>query len=471
MPFLRKFAILIITLLLLNCNAVAQVILSGSAPSYSGQEIAFYHYADYITQTEEVLARCQIDENGEFSCPLEIDEISYVFSYLGTYKIYLFVEPGKDYTLVLPEYEPKTEEQRLNPFFREVDLHVGIEDMQPEDLNYLISSFDLAFNENFDQIVQEAYAGRQSTSLDSLTKALEERFGEYSHPFFEAYRKYRYGFLSQLALMQKSRSISKEYFQHSPILYNNPSYMELFNLLYDKYFLFFSRSESGNSVFSTISSQKSYTNLKKTLAQDDVLANDSLLELVILKGLHDSFFDDKFSRSALLTILDSLYTNTEIVEHLMIAQNIRSKVTRLLPGFVPAPFELYSVDDELTSLKDFEGKYVYLNFCTTTSYTCLQEFSLLESLNEKHGDRLKIVTISVDREIDDLKSFVNQTEYSWTFLHFGNKPDIIKDFDIRAFPTYFLIGPDRKLLMSPAPSPKENFEEELFKLLRSKGEI
>jgi len=247
--------------------------------------------------------------------------------------------------------------------------------------------------------------------------------------------------------------------------------MELFNLLYDKYFLFFSRSKSGSSVFSTISGQQSFTNLKETLAQDDVLSNDSLLELVILKGLHDSFFDDKFSRNALLTILDSLYTNTKIVEHLMIAQNIRSKVTRLLPGFVPAPFELYSVDGELTSLKDLEGKYVYLNFCTTTSYTCLQEFSLLESLNEKHGDRLKIVTISVDREIDDLKFFVNQTEYSWTFLHYGNKPDIIKDFDIRAFPTYFLIGPDRKLLMSPAPSPKENFEVELFKLLRSKGEI
>jgi thiol-disulfide isomerase/thioredoxin len=247
--------------------------------------------------------------------------------------------------------------------------------------------------------------------------------------------------------------------------------MELFNLVYDKYFLFFARSETGNAVFSNISEQKSYTRLKKTLANDAVLTNDSLMELVILKGLHDGFFDDKFSRSALLAVLDSLYKQTKIAEHLIIAENIRSKVTRLLPGFVPSPFELYSSEGKLTSLDDFKGKYVYLNFCTTSSYTCLQEFSLLEKLYEKHKKLLEIVTICVDREESEMKNLLDQTNYSWTFLYYGNKPDIIKDFDIRAYPTYFLIGPDKKLVMSPAPSPKENFEIQLFKLLRAKGEI
>jgi thiol-disulfide isomerase/thioredoxin len=195
------------------------------------------------------------------------------------------------------------------------------------------------------------------------------------------------------------------------------------------------------------------------------------LELVILKGLHDGFFDDKFSRTALLVILDSLYTNSKIAEHLVIAQNIRSKVTRLLPGFVPVPFKLYSSKGKLTSLDDFKGKYVYLNFCTTSSYSCLQEFTLLERLYEKHNKLLEIVTICVDRDENDMKQFLDQTKYQWTFLFYGNKPDIIKDFDIRAYPTYFLIGPDRKLVMSPAASPRENFEILLFKLLRSRGEI
>jgi peroxiredoxin len=195
------------------------------------------------------------------------------------------------------------------------------------------------------------------------------------------------------------------------------------------------------------------------------------MEMVILKGLHDGFFDDKFSRSALLTILDSLYFSSKVPEHLVIAQNIRNKVTHLLSGFVPAPFELYDSKGKLVKLDDFNGKYIYLNFCTTSSYTCLQEFTLLQKLYEKHKKLLEVVTICVDNDKQDLSNLLQNTGYNWTFLHYGNKPEIVKDFDIRAYPTYFLIGPDRKLILSPAPSPRENFEVQLFKILRSKGEI
>ncbi|HPJ46034.1 MAG TPA: TlpA disulfide reductase family protein [Tenuifilaceae bacterium] len=466
-----RFAVLLSIVLLFSQNLTAQVTVTGNAPTYAGDDITFYRYSDLITQTEEKIGNCKVGNTGDFKCKLNIDETSFVFSYLGIYRVYLFAEPGKVYEVVLPEKEEKTEPQRLNPFFRQVEVHVGIKGIQKNDLNYLINAFDLAFNEHFNTIVNDAYAGKESISIDSLTQNLEQRFSPYNHTFFNSYRKYRYGLLNQLSLMQKSRSISDNYFLNKPILYNNPSYMELFNLVYDKYFLFFARSETGNAVFNNISEQKSYTRLKKTLASDAVLSNDSLMELVILKGLHDGFFDDKFSRSALLAVLDSLYKQTKIAEHLIIAENIRSKVTKLLPGFVPSPFKLYTSEGKLVSLDDFTGKYVYLNFCTTSSYTCLQEFSLLEKLYEKHKKLLEIVTICVDREENEMKNFLEQTNYDWTFLYYGNKPDIIKDFDIRAYPTYFLIGPDKKMVMSPAPSPKENFEIQLFNLLRSKGEI
>ena len=101
----------------------------------------------------------------------------------------------------------------------------------------------------------------------------------------------------------------------------------------------------------------------------------------------------------------------------------------------------------------------------------MQEFPLLDKLYQKYGKHLEIVSISADKEVEDLKSFMKNSGYSWTFLHYGNKPDIIKDFDVRAYPTYFLIGPDRKLIYSPAPSPKENFEMKFFQILRNKGLI
>jgi len=464
--------ILILLLLFSAYVAFSQpATLAGTSKSYANDELVFYRYSDLITMSEEELGRCTVDGNGNFSCPIKINETTFIFSHLGIYRIYLFAEPGKTYDLVLPDKEDKSEAQRLNPYFRETDMLVGITNIGKTDLNYHINSFDLAFNEKFDLIINDSYKGRTNINIDSLINTIESRYTNLKQPYFDTYRYYRYGLLKQITYIQKAKSTSEHYFLNKPVKYNNTAFMELFNLVYDKYFIFFSRTEIGNAVFKNITQEKSLYNLKKTLASDNVLSNDTLKELVILKGLHDGFFDDKFSRSALLTILDSLYFTSKIPEHLVIAQNIRTKVTHLLAGFVPTPFELYNDKGKLVKLDDFKGKYIYLNFCTSTSYTCLQEFTLLQKLYEKHKQLLEIVTICVDKDKQDMSNLLKNAGYDWTFLHYGNKPEIVKDFDVRAYPTYFLIGPDRKLLLSPAQSPREDFEIQFFKILRSRGEI
>lgn len=463
---------LIFALISISLLASAQhATITGNSKSYTNNELVFYRYSDLVTMLEEEMGRCKVDNNGNFNCQLKISETTFLFSHIGIYRIYLFVEPGKTYNIILPDKEDKSESQRLNPYFRETDLLVGITNIDKSDVNFLINSFDLAFNEKFDVIINDSYKGKANINIDSLINTIENRYAPVKQPYFDAYRYYRYGLLKQITYIQKAKSTSEHYFLNKPVQYNNTAFMELFNLVYDKYFIFFARTETGNAVFKNITQERSLFNLKKTLASDNVLANDTLKELVILKGLHDGFFDDKFSRSALLAILDSLYFTTKIPEHLVIAQNIRTKVTHLLAGFVPTPFELYNDKGKLVKLDDFKGKYIYLNFCTTTSYTCLQEFTLLQKLYEKHKQMLEVITICVDNDKQDMSNLIKNAGYDWTFLHYGNKPEIVKDFDIRAYPTYFLIGPDRKLLLSPAPSPRENFEIQFFKLLRSRGEI
>jgi hypothetical protein len=94
---------------------------------------------------------------------------------------------------------------------------------------------------------------------------------------------------------------------------------------------------------------------------------------------------------------------------------------------------------------------------------------MLNSLYDKHQELLEIVTILVDNDYDVINSFLERSNYPWIFLHYGNQASIIKEYDVRAFPTYYLIGQDGKLEVSPAPSPGEEFEARLFKLLREKG--
>lgn len=471
MAKLRFLLLLLLLFIGVENNIGAQeAMIFGNATEYKGSEILFYTYSDYITETEYEVGRCKVERDGKFSAKLKVLETSFVFAHLGVYRIYFFAEPGKRYELVLPPREDKTEAQRLNPFFRETDLQVGIKNVDRNDINFLINAFDLRFNQDFDRIVQDAYRGRQH-NIDSLITRIEEKFAGTGIRFFDDYREYRYGLLRQITFIKKSTATSNELFLNRPVLYRNPAYMELFNLVYDKYFLFFSRTSQGNAIFDDISRYKSLGKLKRTLATDDVLSNDTLMELVILKSLHDEFFSDNFSRSALLTILDSIYRTTSIPEHVIVAENIRNRITKLLPGFVPAPFSLNDVNGHEVSLDRFKGKYIYLNFCTTTSYTCLKEFVQLEKISRQYKKHLEVVTISADDNIDDLKSFLENSKYDWTFLHFGKKPEVLRDYDIRVYPTYFLIGPDRKMILSPAPSPEEGFERRFFQLLRSKGEI
>jgi peroxiredoxin len=246
--------------------------------------------------------------------------------------------------------------------------------------------------------------------------------------------------------------------------------MELFNRVYDKYFHHFARTPEGKELGAIISSGD-LNGLRKLLVKDKVLGKEKILDLVILKGLHDEFYDDNYSRSALLEILEKYIDENKYPDLAEVARSIRKKTTRLLVGFSPPQFALYDRDSNLISLDNFKGKYVYLNFCSCFSYTCMNEFAMLNTLYERHSDLLEIVTILVDNDYDVINSFLERSNYPWTFLHYGHQASVIKEYDIRAFPTYYLIDPEGKLVLSPASSPGEEFEGRLFKLLREKGEL
>jgi thiol-disulfide isomerase/thioredoxin len=313
------------------------------------------------------------------------------------------------------------------------------------------------------------YTYQELKGLDSSVNVLKKQYDSIAHSYFHQYYSYRIGLLKFITARLKSRIVSDEWFSNKPILYDNPAYMELFNQVYDKYFGYFGRTRLGRKIYTDVNNDASLYKLKQTLAQDNVLRNDTLKEMVILKGIHDGFYEMEFSRKSLLNILDSITQNSLIFKHREIGQDIRLKVTKLLIGNTPPAFQLFDKDSVLKSLDNYKGMYVYLNFCTTENYACLKELELLKRVQEKYGKYVTIITISVDEDMKTTMEYVKRMGYNWTFLHYGNQPEIIRDYDLRIFPTYFLIDKTGKLVWSPAPSPAEDFDVKLFEELRSKG--
>ena len=93
---------------------------------------------------------------------------------------------------------------------------------------------------------------------------------------------------------------------------------------------------------------------------------------------------------------------------------------------------------------------------------------MLKKLQDKHPNLLKVVLISADDNLSDIRSFARKSQLKWTFLYYGDDPDILKNYDIRTIPTCFLIDKEGLLAISPAPLPSEDFEGYLFRYLKAK---
>jgi peroxiredoxin len=170
-------------------------------------------------------------------------------------------------------------------------------------------------------------------------------------------------------------------------------------------------------------------------------------------------------------ILDSIANNPVAEEHATVAVGVKKYLTRLKKGEQPPDFHLIDMENNFKRLNDFRGKYVYLNFCTPDNYSCLKEFPFLKALNNVHKNYLQIVTVMVSDNIEEMKAFMKKNNYDWTSLFYGNNDQLLLDYNVKAFPTCYLIDPAGNLIQSPATLATEGFELQLFRIMKSRGDL
>ncbi|MDR3181026.1 MAG: peroxiredoxin family protein [Prevotellaceae bacterium] len=417
-------------LLCASLMASAQTIsIQGVAPDYAGTTLRFCTYSDYITYAEDNIMECTVDASGNFSGNGHLAHEGMVFARSGIYFIYFYALPDGAYTLHLPPYEAKSSADSLNPFYEELPIHAGVHTTAAGDINRLMLEGDCKPAGN---------AG------------------------YEAYCRYREGMEKYQSVKQKVRYLSVNYFRDQPALYYNEAYMDLFNQIYGRYFEFAHRQDA--RLTAIINRQQGLSALKTFLLRDSTFRDNAVLELVILKNLYDNFYANIFQHEGLLSLAKEIEATTPYHEHKTIAGNIIHRVTLLMPGYAPPPFELYDTEGALHRLDEFRGKALYLIFCKVFSYGVINAFEKLFTLHNVYRDVMNVAVISVDDDPAQLKNFRDRERYRWHFLHYSHNPDILKQYDIKALPTYFLLDKEGKLLLSPAPSPFGNIEDSFMKL-------
>lgn len=474
---MKKFIFIIILFCSIYQVSSQSVLIKGNAPDYKGDRIYVYSYTDWITKSEEDLGFFEVDQMGDFSFKVNINETRLVYFSLYAYKGYLYISPNYTYEILLPPKKEKDIKEKLNPYFIESEIHLGVINCwknnkiyEDDELNFLINSFDYSFDLTMNEYITKKYFESMEIDIDSIIEKLSLIYQSSDNNFFNEYKKYKIGYLKYTDLVKKGKEyIINEYFIDLPILYENPAYMNLFQHLFERYLFNYNIT---NEQRPEIESALLNNNFKKLFESFNLIGNttnSNLKELVLLKEIHDGLYTNYYPRRNLIQILDSIFFYSQIAEHKYIAQNIREKITRLLPGFKPPDFSLRDEDSIYYSLSDFRGKFVYLCFCNIQSLSCIKEFNILDSLQQRYKEYLYVIMISVDENFENTIYYKEKKQLDLNFFHYGNNPIILKKYNVKAFPTYYLIDPDGKLILSPAPSPSQDFEIKLFQILRSNG--
>ena len=133
--------------------------------------------------------------------------------------------------------------------------------------------------------------------------------------------------------MSRSKTILyKQFIDRRPIKYDNYEYMQFFNAHFKGYLKAYASTKNGGNIYNSINAYADYADLKKQFQADESIKNDTVRELLILKGLIDFYYSSDFDKRQVQSVIEQLYRETRIEEHKKIAGNMLQATYQLQPG-------------------------------------------------------------------------------------------------------------------------------------------
>lgn len=437
------------------------VTISGYAPSYVGKAIEVYVIEDYFSNTQVRIATAKVKADSTFSLYVSSDISQKVVIKSLNNKGFLYIQPNSKYNILFPD---KDKFDAYKPTGNNVEI--SFFDLDSTDINYKI----LGFQRWIDNFLGNNYHKKASNntdfveSLDRFKTNVEKAYKEDTSTFFKTFVRFSIAGLDNIQHIAERNRYEKHdfYIKHSPVAYHNDAYMAYIHDFYENMMPRLSKA-TNEDVYSGIL-RSSPTLIMHALATEYTMKNLRIRELIMIQSLSEVYNTGDFPQTNIITILDSLEDNCLFKANMIIAKNLKNRITDLVPGGKAAGFVLSGEGKTTKTLSDFKGKHLYIHFTDPNSKTSLKELGLLKELYNNYNKYIEFVTIYKLTDSLSADGVKQIEELGWDVYPLPSSSAIWNNYKIESYPQYTLIDPTSYIVASPALKPTPNGQYETIDL-------
>lgn len=168
-----------------------------------------------------------------------------------------------------------------------------------------------------------------------------------------------------------------------------------------------------------------------------------------------------------ITELENIY-NTYVTDPTLRAayKTEYDKWNIAVAGKLSPDFEAKDINGKTYSLKDFKGKYLYIDMWATWCGPCKREMPYLKELEKKmEGKNITFLGLSTDEDKAAWEKMVKSGELSGVQLLLGRGSQFQRDYNINGIPHFILIDPDGKIINPKAVRPSSPDTEKILNAL------
>jgi len=458
----------ILSLLLFSAKLVSQpAVIKGCGEGYGNVELFFFRLSDPVSHKLIPLQVVKCNEKGEFFAEISLKERSRINIKTGIYNFILLASPGKEYLLKLPPCIPKPEGGESNPFITERNVIPEVIN-DSTDINNLIRRFDEVYNPVFNRVSEHIAKGLKKDEIPGIISSLNKVTENQADPFYSDFVIYRMIMLNAVAYGEFPDRREDSVLINRNFMPDNPAYTDLVEQLYGNCFKAMLTSGMRDVLIRALENS-SPMEIRKIFTREGKIINRQLQDYVILENIYSGFYEGFVKDRNVYGILDSLISEggSDYIRNL--ASLLKNHILFFSPGTYPPEFSLPDSTGEKVTPVRFRGKFVLLLFIRDTDYAALSELSLLKSWAGRFENNLSIVAVITGPGYREKLRFFMKRNYGWTFLDASESPFISYYYDLKVYPSFFLLDREGKIAVKYCPAPSENLEVFIRNILEREG--